>query len=134
MQLLHGRSRRPLLRHYAVFHASQVDGAPPFVPPAVDETPWRRPEANDIILRNSGPKILTGGDRAFYSPVRDFIQLPPENAFRGPPERAAVVLHETGHWTGAPHRAVAGYCTVTVKVVCTVGVTEGFPVATTVKV
>jgi hypothetical protein len=33
-----------------------------------------------------------------------------------------------------PLPAVAGYCTVTVKVVCTVGVTEGFPVATTVNV
>lgn len=28
------------------------------------------------------------------------IQLPPDNAFQGPPEFAATALHELGHWTG----------------------------------
>lgn len=28
--------------------------------------------------------IRTGGDKAFYSPAADFIQLPLDNAFRGP--------------------------------------------------
>jgi len=44
-------------------------------------------------------KITGGGDRAFYSPTLDFISLPPEHAFRGPPEWAATALHELGHWT-----------------------------------
>jgi antirestriction protein ArdC len=30
----------------------------------------------------------------------DLIQLPPDNAFRGPPEFAGTALHELGHWTG----------------------------------
>ena len=39
------------------------------------------PEAADIILKNSGAVVRTGGDRAFYSPATDHIQLPPEHAF-----------------------------------------------------
>ena len=93
-----------MLKHYSVFHASQIEGIPEFQPPTVDEAPWRRPESAEIILQNSGAVIRTGGDRAFYSPSTDHIQLPPDNAFRGPPEFAATALHELGHWTGHSSR------------------------------
>lgn len=46
-----------ILKHYYVFHASQIDGIPPLKPPTVEEAPWTRPEAADIILKNSGAKI-----------------------------------------------------------------------------
>jgi antirestriction protein ArdC len=95
-----GRKTVRILKHYAVFHASQIDGVPDYKPPGIDEVPWTRPEAADIILKNSGAVIRTGGDRAFYSSRTDHIQLPPEHAFRGPPEFAATALHELGHWTG----------------------------------
>jgi antirestriction protein ArdC len=93
-----------VLRHYSVFHASQIDGIPAYKAPAVDEAPWARPEAADVILRNSGAVIRIGGDRAFYSPSTDHIQLPPEHAFNGPAEFAAVSLHELAHWTGHESR------------------------------
>jgi antirestriction protein ArdC len=81
-----------------------MENVPAFVPPSVAEAPWTRPQAADIILRNSGAKITSGGDRAFYSPRLDFISLPPENAFNGAPAWAATALHELGHWTGHPTR------------------------------
>jgi antirestriction protein ArdC len=99
-----GKKPVRVLRHYAVFHASQIDGVPGYKPPSVEEAPWTRPEAADIILKNSGAVIRTGGDRAFYSSLTDHIQLPPEQAFRGPPEFAATALHELGHWTGHASR------------------------------
>ncbi len=99
-----GKKTIRVLKHYAVFHASQIDGVPAYKPPTVDEAPWTRPEATDIILKNSGAVIRIGGDRAFYSPATDHIQLPPEHAFRGPPEFAATAMHELGHWSGAAHR------------------------------
>jgi antirestriction protein ArdC len=99
-----GKKQIRVLRHYAVFHASQVEGVSAFVPPTIEEAPWRRPEAADIILQNSGAVVRTGGDRAFYSPTTDHIQLPPESAFHGPAEWAAVALHEAGHWSGHPSR------------------------------
>jgi len=92
-----------VLKHYAVFHASQIEGLPAYAAPCAEEAPWTRPEAADIILRNSGAILRTGGDKAFYSPATDHIQLPSEQAFRGPPQFAATALHELGHWTG--HRS-----------------------------
>lgn len=93
-----------VLKHYAVFHASQIDGVPPYKALAVDEAPWTRPEASEIIIRNSGAVVRIGGDRAFYSPSTDHIQLPPDFAFNGPEEFAATALHELAHWTGHPSR------------------------------
>ena len=90
----------PMLKTYHVFHASQVDGIPAYVVPTREEASWQRPEAADIILKNSGAAVRIGGGRAFYSPGTDHIQLPPEEAFAGPYEWAAVALHEFGHWTG----------------------------------
>ena len=98
------RKKICILKHYAVFHASQIDGIPDYKAPTVEEAPWTRPEAADIILKNSAAVVRIGGDRAFYSPSTDHIQLPPENAFRGPPEFAATALHELAHWTGHPSR------------------------------
>jgi antirestriction protein ArdC len=99
-----GKKTIRVLKHYAVFHASQIDGLPEYKAPGVEEAPWTRPEAADLILKNSGAVIRIGGDRAFYSPATDHIQLPPENAFLGPPEFAATALHELGHWTGHASR------------------------------
>jgi antirestriction protein ArdC len=53
-----------------------VDGIPPHVTPTVEEAPWTRPDAADVILKNSGAVIRAGGDRAFYSPTTDHIGLP----------------------------------------------------------
>jgi antirestriction protein ArdC len=99
-----GRKMIRVLKHYAVFHASQIEGIPGYKAPAIDEAPWTRPEASDIILKNSGAVVRIGGDRAFYSPATDHIQLPPESAFRGPEEYATTALHELAHWTGHPSR------------------------------
>jgi len=99
-----GRKTIKLLKHYAVFHASQIDGIPAYKVPDIEEAPWTRPEAAEIIMKNSGAVIRIGGDRAFYSPTTDHIQLPPESAFNGPAEYATTGLHELGHWTGHPSR------------------------------
>ena len=109
-----GKKTVRVLKHYAVFHASQIDGISAYKAPTVEEAPWTRPEASDMILKNSGAIIRIGGDRAFYSPATDHIQLPPEHAFRGAPEFAATALHELGHWTGhAPRRNSYRYQTLT---------------------
>ncbi len=94
----------PLLRSFTVFHASQIDGIPTFVAPTVEDAPWRRPEAVDLILRNSKAILRIGGDRAFYSPSTDHIQLPIEAAFDTPEKWSATAMHELSHWTGAGHR------------------------------
>ena len=94
----------PVIRSYAVFHASQLDGIPPYVAPAIGDVPWRKPESAQVILSASGVPIREGGDRAFYSPATDHIQLPPTATFKGPAEWAQTALHELGHATGHPSR------------------------------
>ena len=92
------------LKTFHVFHASQVEGIPTYEPPTVDECPWRSDEATDIIMRNAGVPVRIGGDRAFYSPDGDFIQMPPSVAFNSAADESCVRLHELTHATGAKHR------------------------------
>jgi antirestriction protein ArdC len=49
-----------VLKHYYVFHASQIDGIPAYKAPGVEEAPWTRPKAADIIIKNSGAVIRIG--------------------------------------------------------------------------
>ena len=99
-----GRKIIPLLRSFTLFHASQIDGITPYVEPDVEEAPWREPEAAAAIARNSRAVIRVGGDRAFYSPSTDHVQMPPTAAFRSPAAYSSVLLHELGHWSGSKER------------------------------
>lgn len=100
-----GETKRiPMLRVFAVFHASQIDGVPEFIPPSARKTVARRIEDVDLIMKVSGVPLRIGGDRAFYSPATDHIQLPPDAAFHSPEDRAVTALHEVAHATAAPHR------------------------------
>ncbi|RWB20501.1 MAG: antirestriction protein ArdC, partial [Mesorhizobium sp.] len=45
-----------------------------------------------------------GGDKAFYSPSSDHIQLPRPEFFKDMASFVAVRAHETLHWTAAPPR------------------------------
>src|SRR5262249_9089246 len=96
--------RIPLLRAFILFHASQIDGIPDFIPPTIEEAPWRAPEAAAIILANSRAGVRHGGDRAFYSPWTDHIQRPPQSAFAAAEGFCGTLLHELGHWSGAASR------------------------------
>lgn len=99
-----GTRRIPLLRHFTVFHASQVEGMPPFEPVAEQAAPWQTPEAVDIIAANSGITLRFGGDKAFYAPSRDLIQMPQPAAFESQAAFAATLLHELGHGSGHASR------------------------------
>ena len=40
--------RIPLLRAFTLFHASQIDGIPDYIPRTIAEAPWRAPEAMSL--------------------------------------------------------------------------------------
>jgi antirestriction protein ArdC len=90
-----GREARlfPVLRSYGVFHASQIDGMPDYIPPSIEQSPWSRPEAVQTILDSSGVPFRTGGEKAFYSPSTDHVQLPPDIAFSSEQAWSATALH-----------------------------------------
>ena len=94
----------PMLRSFTLFHASQIDGIPDYVPPTIEEAPWRAPDAVETLFANSGAEVRIGGPRASYSTVTDHIQMPPAGAFHSPAGWSSVLAHEGGHWTGSKHR------------------------------
>jgi antirestriction protein ArdC len=94
----------PLLRAFTLFHASQIDGIPSYLQPGVEDAPWRAPDAAETVSKNSRAAIRIGGERAFYSPGTDHVQMPPQVAFRSPAAWASVQLHELSHWTGSSAR------------------------------
>jgi antirestriction protein ArdC len=93
--------RIPLLRSFALFHASQIDGVPDFVPPTIEEAPWRAPDAVETIIANSGAVVRIGGDRAFYSPGTDHIQMPPPHAFHSASGWSSTIVHLSARGNGS---------------------------------
>ena len=49
------------------------------------------------MIRASGADIRIGGDRAFYSVIGDFIQVPPPQAYFESVNWHRTALHELGH-------------------------------------
>ncbi len=94
---------RPLLRHYYVFNASDVEGIPELAPKSNNE--WERHDLAENILQRSGAAINhIKGDKAAYYPLTDSITLPERDQFGTPDKYYATALHELGHWTGHESR------------------------------
>lgn len=94
----------PLLRSSTVFHATQIEGIPDYVPPTADTMPWRTPDAVATILAASGATIQYGGSEAFFSRMTDHIQLPPVQSFKTLEAFAHTALHELSHYVAAKPR------------------------------
>ncbi|TPI82018.1 zincin-like metallopeptidase domain-containing protein [Mesorhizobium sp. B2-8-9] len=97
----------PFLTAYSVFNIAQIDGLPDQFCRSQAE-PVRDPIARighaDQFFANTGALIRHGGDRAYYAPVTDHIQMPPFQTFQDAASYVATLSHEVTHWTSAPHR------------------------------
>ena len=91
-----------LVRNYVVFHASQIDGIPPYEPK--NRNPIEASEKAERILKESGAEIRHGGNEAFYNLTGDYIQVPERDQFKSQADYYATTLHEVAHWTGHPSR------------------------------
>ena len=91
----------PFLKRYRVFNAAQCDNLPDRVTRQAVPLPAMsvEPEA-DGLAKTTGADIRIGGDRAFYAPEQDYVQVPPQPAFRAPIDYYRTLFHELGHWTG----------------------------------
>lgn len=93
------------LKRYTVFNADQCEGLPDTLTAAAAALPEREqiPIAEALIAA-TGADFRIGGDRAFYVPSQDFIQVPPQPAFRDQINYYRTCFHELGHWTGHASR------------------------------
>ncbi len=77
----------PFLKRFTVFNVAQCDGLPDHVFAGATRADFR-----------------IGGERAFYVPAADFIQVPPQPAFFAQINYYRTCFHELGHWTGHASR------------------------------
>lgn len=94
----------PVLRHFTVFHTSQIDNLPEqYQPKLADQLPEleRIAKAESIM---SQAIVNHGGGRAFYQTGTDQITMPPMGSFKNSESYYATALHELTHWTGHKSR------------------------------
>jgi antirestriction protein ArdC len=88
-----------MAREYVVFNVDQCDG----LEFPVVELPVKTDEINaqaEALIAAAPCAISYGGDRAYYRPSTDAIQIPSREFFKGHAEFYTVAFHEMGHATG----------------------------------
>ena len=95
----------PFLKRFTVFNVAQIDGLPEGFAPDPTPLPEREivPVAESVIAA-SGVDFRVGGDRAFYVPSLDFVQVPPQPVFFQQIDYYRTCLHELTHSTGHSSR------------------------------
>ena len=95
----HCASRLLFARAYSVFNAAQVDGytAKGKAEPSMLE----RIQHAEAFFSALGANLKHGGNRAYYSPDTDHIQMPPSAAFIENVRYYSTLAHEHMHWTTA---------------------------------
>jgi antirestriction protein ArdC len=97
----------PFMKGYTVFNVEQIDGLPAQYTAKTQAEPVApvvRIEHAERFFDNSGATIRHGGNRAFYAPALDLVQMPPRESFRDAEAYCATLAHELTHWTSHPSR------------------------------
>jgi len=96
----------PFMKGYTVFNVEQVEGLPAhyYAQPEAPQTTAERIESAERFAASTRADVRHGGNRAFYAPARDFVQMPPFEAFKDAESYYATLTHELTHWTGHASR------------------------------
>jgi antirestriction protein ArdC len=95
----------PFLKRFTVFNLAQCEGLPDdlAVVAPTPEPGLIEPKV-EALIKATGIDFRIGGNRAFYIPEHDYVQVPPPQAFFEPINWHRTALHECSHASGAPHR------------------------------
>ncbi|MES2443958.1 MAG: zincin-like metallopeptidase domain-containing protein [Pseudomonadota bacterium] len=93
------------LKRFTVFNVAQCEGLREGLAADPASLPEREivPVA-EAVIEASGVDFRIGGDRAFYVPSLDFVQVPPQPAFFEQVNYYRTCLHELTHATGHASR------------------------------
>jgi len=95
----------PFLKRFTVFNTDQCEALPEKIATTAPPSPAGLIEPRVAALINAtGITFRIGGDRAFYAPVEDYVQVPPPQAYFEPINWHRTALHELAHATGHPSR------------------------------
>jgi antirestriction protein ArdC len=94
----------PFLKRFTVFNTDQCEDLPSGIATAAPSPLSAMIEPGvEALIKATGINFRIGGDRAFYSPTEDYVQVPPPQAYFEPINWHRTALHELGHATG--HRS-----------------------------
>lgn len=95
----------PFLKRFTVFNAAQCEGLPEDIGIAAPPPPPGLIEPKvEALIKATGIDFRIGGNRAYYVPANDYVQVPPPNAYFEPINWHRTALHEIAHASGAAHR------------------------------
>jgi antirestriction protein ArdC len=95
----------PFLKRFTVFNTDQIDDLPNEIATAAPPPPPGSIEPRvEALIKATGIDFRIGGNRAFYNPSQDYVQVPPPAAFFEPINWHRTALHECGHAVGHPSR------------------------------
>lgn len=97
----------PFLKAYSVFNVEQIDGLGDRYGDGSDGGIVQRIDRiahADAFFARTGAFVHHGGDKAFYAPGPDLIQMPPIETSRDVESYYATLAHESVHWAGGSHR------------------------------
>lgn len=95
----------PFLKRFTVFNTDQCDGlSADIATTAPMPLPGMIEPQVEALIKATGIDFRIGGDRAFYMPAEDYVQVPPPAAYFEPINWHRTALHELGHASGHPSR------------------------------
>lgn len=95
----------PFLKRFTVFNVEQCENLPNGIASSAPPVPEGLIEPRvEALIQATGIDFRIGGNRAYYVPAHDYVQVPPPQAYFEPINWHRTALHELGHASGAPHR------------------------------
>lgn len=92
-------------KSYSVFNVCEIEGLPERFYTGGEPLPEiERIASAEAWVRGVGADIRHGGNKAFFSPTADFVQMPPAGAFTAIENYYSTLAHELTHWTGHKSR------------------------------
>ena len=102
--------RVPMIKQYSVFNGDQIEGFIPTKEPVTVAETFENCDLVEATIEAHEITLRHGGDKAFFSPNLDFIQMPMKQDFISTDEENnqqtyySTLLHEVTHWTGHKKR------------------------------
>jgi antirestriction protein ArdC len=91
----------PFLKRFTVFNTDQCDDLPAEISTVAPPPPPGMVEPQvEALIKATGIDFRIGGNRAFYIPSEDYVQVPPPAAYFEPINWHRTALHELGHASG----------------------------------
>ncbi len=95
----------PFLKRFTVFNSAQCENLPDDIAVAAPPPdPGLIEPQVEALIKATGIDFRIDGNRAFYAPASDHVQVPPPQAYFEPINWHRTALHECSHASGAPHR------------------------------